>query len=285
MTAKNIDGKLLAQKIREKVKQEVLELKQKGITPGLAVIIAGDDPASRVYVNNKKKACEDVGIYSEEYSLPAETTQDELVELIQKLNEKPEINGILLQHPTPKHLNERSAFNVIAPHKDVDGFHPINMGNLCLGEDGFVPCTPAGVMEMLKEYNVEVSGKECVILGRSNIVGKPQAFLLLKENGTVTICHSKTQNIVEICKRADILIAAIGKAKFVNGDMIKSGAVVIDVGMNRDEETKKLVGDVDYESVKEVASLITPVPGGVGPMTIAMLLKNTVKAARMAIGY
>ena len=280
MAAKILDGKLLAQKIKDKIKDEVIELKQKGVIPGLAVIIVGDNSASRIYVNSKKKACEEAGIYSEEYSLQEMVSQDEVIGLIKKLNEKPDISGILLQLPLPSHLNEKEALLTISPKKDVDGFHPINAGNLCLGNDGFVPCTPAGVMEMLKEYGIEIDGKECVVVGRSNIVGKPQAVLLLKENGTVTICHSRTKNLAEVCKRADILVAAVGKPQLIKGDMIKSGAVVIDVGMNRVQQTKKLVGDVDFDSAKEVADLITPVPGGVGPMTIAMLLRNTLKAAK-----
>lgn len=281
MGAKIIDGKLLAQKVKEFVKQEVEKLKLKGIIPGLAVIIVGNDPASRIYVNGKKKACEEVGIYSEEYSLPDSISQKELFELIQYLNKKPEIHGILLQHPIPNHLNEREAFNTISPNKDVDGFHPLNVGNLCIGEDCFIPCTPSGVLEMLKEYEVEIQGKECVVVGRSNIVGKPLALLLLNGNGTVTIAHSKTKNLFEVCRKADILVVAAGKPKLITGEMIKPGAVVIDVGINRLEGTNKIVGDVDFDSAKEVASLITPVPGGVGPMTIAMLLKNTLKATQM----
>ncbi len=282
MDAKIVDGKLLAQKIKESVKQEVIGLKNKGINPGLAVIIVGDDPASRVYVNSKKKACEAVGIYSEEYALPSETSQDQLISLIKKLNERPEISGILLQLPLPGHLNDEEALKCIVPEKDVDGFHPISVGNLCLGNDGFVSCTPAGVMEILRKYEIQIEGKECVVVGRSNIVGKPQLLLLLKQNGTVTICHSKTKNLKDVCKRADILIVAVGKPGFISGEFIKPGAVVIDVGINRTEGTKKIVGDVDFETAKNVAGLITPVPGGVGPMTIAMLLKNTVKAAKMA---
>lgn len=254
------------------------ELKEKNINPGLAVIIVGDDPASRVYVNNKKKACDEIGIYSEEYALPEETSEEELLALIRKLNRKKEINGILVQLPVPKQINEETIINAIDPKKDVDAFHPVNVGKIMVGNFDFVPCTPAGVMELIDESGIDVAGKECVVVGRSNIVGKPQAMLLLHKNGTVTICHSKTKNLKEKTKQADILIAAVGKPNFITGDMIKEGAVVIDVGINRIAE-KKLVGDVDFESAEKVAGAITPVPGGVGPMTIAMLMKNTVKAA------
>ncbi len=244
----------------------------------MAVIIVGDDPASRVYVNNKKKACEQIGVYSEEYALPAETTQDELLELIDKLNHDKKINGILVQLPVPKHINEETIINAIDPKKDVDAFHPVNVGKIMVGNFDFVPCTPAGVMELIKESGIDVEGKECVVVGRSNIVGKPQAMLLLHKNGTVTICHSRTKNLKEKTLEADILVAAVGIPEFIKGDMIKPGAVVIDVGINRVAD-KKLVGDVHFESAEKVASAITPVPGGVGPMTIAMLMKNTVKAA------
>lgn len=254
------------------------ELKSKGVTVGLAVIIVGDDPASRVYVNSKKKACEDLGMISREYALPETTTEEELLSLITKLNADKEINGILVQLPLPGHLNEETVINTIDPKKDVDAFHPHNVGKIMIGNFDFLPCTPAGVMELIKESGIEVSGKECVILGRSNIVGKPQAMLLLHQNGTVTICHSRTQNLKEVTRRADILVAAIGKPNFVTADMVKEGAVVIDVGINRLPD-KKLCGDVDFEAVSKVASAITPVPGGVGPMTIAMLMKNTVTAA------
>lgn len=254
------------------------ELKEKNINPGLAVIIVGDDPASRVYVNNKKKACDEIGIYSEEYALHEETSEEELLALIRKLNGKKEINGILVQLPVPKQINEETIINAIDPKKDVDAFHPVNVGKIMVGNFDFVPCTPAGVMELIDESGIDVAGKECVVVGRSNIVGKPQAMLLLHKNGTVTICHSKTKNLKEKTKQADILIAAVGKPNFITGDMIKEGAVVIDVGINRIAE-KKLVGDVDFESAEKVAGAITPVPGGVGPMTIAMLMKNTVKAA------
>ncbi len=258
--------------------QEVAELKAKGINPGLAVIIVGDDPASRVYVNNKKKACEQIGVYSEEYALPEETSEEELLALIEKLNNDKKINGILVQLPVPEHINEETIINAIKPEKDVDAFHPVNVGKIMVGNFDFVPCTPAGVMELIKESGISVEGKECVIVGRSNIVGKPQAMLLLHQNGTVTICHSRTKNLKEKTLQADILVAAVGIPEFIKGDMIKPGAVVIDVGINRVAD-KKLVGDVEFESAEKVASAITPVPGGVGPMTIAMLMKNTVKAA------
>lgn len=276
--AKILSGKTVSQRIKDELKKEVAELKEKNINPGLAVIIVGDDHASRVYVNNKKKACDEIGIYSEEYALPEETSEEELLALIRKLNGKKEINGILVQLPVPKQINEETIINAIDPKKDVDAFHPVNVGKIMVGNFDFVPCTPAGVMELIDESGIDVAGKECVVVGRSNIVGKPQAMLLLHKNGTVTICHSKTKNLKEKTKQADILIAAVGKPNFITGDMIKEGAVVIDVGINRIAE-KKLVGDVDFESAEKVAGAITPVPGGVGPMTIAMLMKNTVKAA------
>lgn len=253
-------------------------LKANGINPGLAVVIVGDDPASRVYVNSKKKACEELGILSEEYALPAETTEEELISLVKELNEKDSISGILVQLPLPKHINEEAVINTIVPNKDVDAFHPVNVGKIMVGNYDFLPCTPAGVMELIAESGIDVSGKECVVVGRSNIVGKPQAMLLLHKNGTVTICHSKTKDLKEKTKNADILVAAVGIPEMITGDMIKEGAVVIDVGINR-LENKKLVGDVHFESAEKVAGAITPVPGGVGPMTIAMLMKNTVKAA------
>ncbi len=274
-----INGKEVAAKVKAKVAAETEKLAELGITPGLAVVIVGDDPASRVYVNNKKKACEEVGFYSEEYALPAETTQEELLELVRKLNNKCDIDGILVQLPLPKHLDEKAVIEAISPSKDVDAFHASNVGKIMIGDYKFLPCTPAGVMELIKSTGIEVSGKNCVVIGRSNIVGKPMAMLLLHKNGTVTICHSKTQNLAEICKNADILVAAVGKAKFVTADMVKEGAVVIDVGMNRDENGK-LCGDVDFAAVEPVASYITPVPGGVGPMTIAMLMQNTLTAAK-----
>lgn len=255
-------------------------LKEKGIFPGLAVIIVGDDPASRVYVNNKKKACEDLGIYSEEYALSAETSEAELLALVEKLNKDDSISGILVQLPVPKHINEKTILDAINPKKDVDAFHPVNVGKIMVGDFDFVPCTPAGVMELIKESGIDVSGKDCVVVGRSNIVGKPQAMLLLHKNGTVTVCHSRTKDLKEKTKNADILVAAVGIPNFIKGDMIKPGAVVIDVGINRIAE-KKLVGDVDFEEAEKVAGAITPVPGGVGPMTIAMLMRNTLKAAEI----
>ena len=275
-----ISGKEVSAKVRAEVREECERLKEKGVTPGLAVIIVGDDPASRVYVNNKKKACAEVGFVSEEYALPAETTQQELLALIDTLNKKPEINGILCQLPLPKHLDETAVIHAISPEKDVDAFHPSNVGKIMIGDYDFLPCTPAGVMELIHFAGIEVSGKNCVVIGRSNIVGKPMAMLLLHENGTVTICHSKTKDLKEICAGADILVAAVGRPKFVKADMVKAGAVVLDVGINRDENGK-LCGDVDYEQVEPKASFITPVPGGVGPMTIAMLMKNTLKAAKL----
>ncbi len=276
--AKILDGKTLSARIKEEIRQESEELKAKGINPGLAVIIVGDDPASRVYVNNKKKACEACGFYSEEHALPAETTEEELLKLIDTLNNRKDINGILVQLPLPKGIDSEKVLLSISPEKDVDAFHPVNVGKIMIGNFDFLPCTPAGVMELIHLTDIDVCGKECVVIGRSNIVGKPQAMLLLHENATVTICHSRTKDLKEVTKRADIIVAAVGKAKFVTADMVKEGAIVIDVGMNRDENGK-LCGDVDYESVEPVASAITPVPGGVGPMTIAMLMKNTIKAA------
>lgn len=276
--AKLLMGKEVSARIKAELKTEVENLKKEGINPGLAVIIVGEDPASQVYVRNKERACEECGIYSEKYALPAETTQEELLKLIDELNNKSSISGILVQLPVPKHIDEKTIINAIAPNKDVDAFHPVNVGKIMVGNYDFVPCTPAGVMELIKESGIDVSGKECVIVGRSNIVGKPQAMLLLHQNGTVTICHTKTKNLAEKTKNADILIAAVGIPNFIKGDMIKEGAVVIDVGINR-LENKKLCGDVEFESAEKVAGAITPVPGGVGPMTIAMLMKNTVKAA------
>lgn len=278
MAAQILNGKELSVKIKEELRKQTEQLKANGINPGLAVIIVGDDPASRVYVNNKKRACQECGIYSEEYALPAETTEEELLELIGTLNRKKDINGILVQLPLPKGIDSEKVLLSILPEKDVDAFHPVNVGKIMIGNFDFLPCTPAGVMELIRLTGIDVCGKECVVVGRSNIVGKPQAMLLLHENGTVTICHSRTKNLAEVCRRADILVAAVGKAKFITADMVKEGAIVIDVGMNRDENGK-LCGDVAYDEVSEVASAITPVPGGVGPMTIAMLMKNTVKAA------
>ena len=282
--AQIIDGKAVSAALREKISKDVEELSNKGIKAGLAVILVGDNPASAVYVRNKKKACADVGIASFEYKLDASTTQDELLSLIDELNARDDVDGILCQLPLPSHLDESAVIERISPEKDVDCFHKINVGKTMLGEEGFLPCTPAGVMELLKYYGIAIEGKECVIVGRSNIVGKPQALLMLRENATVTVCHSRTRDLKEVCKRADILVAAIGKAKFITADMIKEGAVVIDVGMNRDEEGK-LCGDVDFENAKEKASYITPVPGGVGPMTITMLLENTVTAAKQRREY
>lgn len=281
--AKIIDGKALAQSIKENIAREVAALKENGVTPGLAVILVGDDPASKVYVNNKKKACAQVGIYSEEYLLPADTDEKTLLDLIAKLNADKNISGVLLQAPIPPHLDYRKISETISPAKDVDAFHPYNVGKIMIGDFDFVPCTPAGVIELIKSTGAEIAGKNCVVIGRSNIVGKPQAMLLLKENGTVTVCHSKTKDIASFTRGADILVVAVGRAGFVNGDMIKPGAVVIDVGMNRNAEGK-LCGDVDFASAEPVAAYITPVPGGVGPMTVTMLLKNTVKAAKLANG-
>lgn len=273
-----ISGKEVSAKVKSEVKEKALELKNKGIEIGLAVVIVGDDPASRVYVNNKKKACEEVGFNSYEYALPAETTEAELLALVDKLNKDDKINGILVQLPVPKHINETAIINAISPDKDVDAFHPVNVGKIMIGDYAFLPCTPAGVMELIDSTGVEIAGKSCVVIGRSNIVGKPMSMLLLHRSGTVTICHSKTKNLKEICANADILVAAVGRPNFVTGDMVKEGAVVIDVGINR-LENGKLCGDVNYEEAEKKAAFITPVPGGVGPMTIAMLMKNTLTSA------
>lgn len=281
MSAIIIDGKALAAEIREKIKEDTARMTSAGIRPGLAVVLVGDDPASKVYVRNKKAACEEAGILSEEYTLPASTSEAELLELIHKLNNKKDIHGILVQAPLPSHINFKTITENILPEKDVDAFHPYNVGKIMIGDFDFLPCTPAGVMELIKKAGVSVSGKNCVVVGRSNIVGKPQSMLLLKENGTVTICHSKTENLADFTKKADILVVAVGRAEMIKGDMIKPGAVVIDVGMNRNSEGK-LVGDVDFSTAKDVAGYITPVPGGVGPMTITMLLKNTLKAAELS---
>lgn len=278
--AKIIDGKAVSQFVKDEVKKEVSALGEKGVSVGLAVIIVGNDPASRTYVNNKKKACEATGIISEEYALPEDTTMDKLLALIKELNAKKSINGILCQLPLPKHLDEKAVIENIDPIKDVDAFHAVNTGHIMIGDYSFLPCTPAGIMEMLKYYNIEIEGKECVVIGRSNIVGKPMAMLLLQKNGTVTICHSRTKNLKEVTSRADILVAAVGIPYFVTADMVKDGAVVIDVGMDRNKEGK-LCGDVDFAEVEKKASYITPVPGGVGPMTIATLMKNTVTAAKI----
>ena len=274
-----INGKELAKKIRNDLKKEVEKLRERGIIPKLAVIMVGNDKASEVYVRNKSKACNELGIEFEEFLKDENTTQQELIELINELNKQDDIDGILLQSPIPNNLDIREAFNQIDPKKDVDGFNPINVGKLSIGEDCFISCTPYGVIKMLEEYNIEISGKRAVVIGRSNIVGKPLAQCLLNKNATVTICHSKTKDIASVVREADIVVAALGKPKFVTEDMVKEGAVVIDVGINRNEEGK-LVGDVDFESVEKKASYITPVPGGVGPMTIAMLMNNVVKAAK-----
>ena len=275
--AQIIDGKKISAEIKEELKAKTAELKQKGIEGTLAVIQVGKDPASSVYVRNKKKACEYIGIGSQSYELPEETTQEELLDLIADLNQDKEVNGILVQLPVPAHIDEKKIINAISPQKDVDGFHPESVGSLTIGQQGFVSCTPAGIIELLKRSGVEIDGKNCVIVGRSNIVGKPMALLMLRENATVTITHSHTKNLKEICQNADILIVAVGKKEFITGDYIKQGAVVIDVGIHRDENNK-LFGDVKYEEASQKASLITPVPGGVGPMTIAMLMHNCVNS-------
>lgn len=277
--AKIIDGKEISAFVKNNIAKQVEQLKSQGIDICLAVIIVGEDSASKVYVANKEKACEALGIKSIKYALPETTTNEELLQLIHKLNNDASVNGILCQLPLPKHLDEKLIIENISPKKDVDAFHPVNVGRIMIGDYDFLPCTPAGVMEMLKYENIDVTGKECVVLGRSNIVGKPMAMLLLHSNATVTVCHSRTRNLKEICRRADVLVVAIGKAKYVTADMVKPGAVVIDVGMDRDENGK-LCGDVDFDAVSRVASAITPVPGGVGPMTIAMLMQNTLIAAQ-----
>lgn len=278
-----INGKELAQKIRCDLKKEVEELRNEGVVPKLAVIMVGDNKASEVYVRNKSRACDEIGIEFEEFLKDDKTTQEELIELIESLNNRDDIHGILLQSPIPKHLNIQEAFNKINPKKDVDGFNPINVGKLVIGEDSFVSCTPYGVIKMLEAYNIPIEGKRAVVIGRSNIVGKPLSQCLLNKNATVTICHSKTKDIADIVKQADIVVAALGKTKFVTADMVKDGAVVIDVGINRNEDGK-LTGDVDFENIESKASYITPVPGGVGPMTIAMLMNNVIKAAKVAKG-
>ncbi|WP_017815278.1 bifunctional methylenetetrahydrofolate dehydrogenase/methenyltetrahydrofolate cyclohydrolase FolD [Paenibacillus shenyangensis] len=283
MAATIISGKQISEEIRQDIKQEVDKMKAEGFQPGLAVVLVGDDPASHVYVRNKEKACHDLGYYSEVHRLSAETSQEELLEMIHKLNNQDNIHGILVQLPLPKQIEEKAIINAISPEKDVDGFHPINVGNLVIGDDSLLPCTPAGVIEMIKRTGIEMSGKHAVVIGRSNIVGKPVSLLLQRENATVTMCHSRTTNMKEIARQADILVVAIGRANFVDASYIKPGAVVIDVGMNR-LDTGKLAGDVDFESAKEVSGPITPVPGGVGPMTITMLMKNTLVAARRAHG-
>ncbi|MBE6595538.1 MAG: bifunctional methylenetetrahydrofolate dehydrogenase/methenyltetrahydrofolate cyclohydrolase FolD [Ruminococcaceae bacterium] len=275
-----IDGKAIAAEIRREIAADTESFKKEnGYAPGLAVVIVGEDPASRVYVRNKHRACEEVGFVSEGYELPADTDEATLLALIDKLNNDAHIHGILVQLPLPKHLDEEKILLAIDPKKDVDAFHPYNVGRIMIGNYDFLPCTPAGVMELLRRSGVEIEGKECVVVGRSNIVGKPQAMLLLEANGTVTVCHSRTKNLREVCRRADILVAAIGKPEFFDASFVKEGAVVIDVGMNRRPADGKLCGDVDFASVEPIASAITPVPGGVGPMTITMLLKNTFTAA------
>jgi len=298
MSARIIDGKAIAEQIQQEVAKEVEELKAKGITPGLATILVGEDPASQVYVRNKGKACEKVGIYSAQHTLPATVSEDELLKLIDVLNYDQKVSGILVQLPLPKHIDEIKVLNAISPDKDVDGFHPVSVGKFFTVKDFdemikqglFLPCTPHGVIELLVRSGVDLNGQEAVVVGRSNIVGKPVAMLLLAKNTTVTICHSRTKNLGEVCRRADILVAAIGKPEFIKADMVKEGVVVIDVGVNRLSETGsekgfRLVGDVDFEQVKEKAAMITPVPGGVGPMTITMLLVNTIKAAKNQAGF
>lgn len=279
--AKILSGKTVSARVKQELKIEAENLTKAGTKPGLAVVIVGDDSASKVYVANKEKACAELGIYSEKYALSADTTEDELLNLIKKLNADDKIHGILVQLPLPKHLDDKTIINNILPSKDVDAFHPTNVGRIMIGDFDFVPCTPAGIMELIHESGVEVGGKECVVIGRSNIVGKPMSMLLLHENGTVTVCHSKTADLKAQTRRADILVAAVGIPKFVKADMVKPGAVVIDVGMDRDENGK-LCGDVDFDEIEKVASAITPVPGGVGPMTIAMLMRNTITAAKRA---
>jgi methylenetetrahydrofolate dehydrogenase (NADP+)/methenyltetrahydrofolate cyclohydrolase len=273
-----IDGKKTSTEIKDELREQVAKLNKINSDVTLCVIQVGADPASTIYVNNKKKACEYIGIKSLSYELPEETTQDQLVELINELNVQPKVNGILVQLPLPKHIDEDKIIQTISPDKDVDGFHPQSVGRLSIGQKGFVSCTPAGIVELLKRYNIPIEGKECVIVGRSNIVGKPMAMLMLRENATVTVCHSRTKNLAEITKRADILIVAIGKAKFISKEYVKEGAVVIDVGMHRDENNK-LCGDVDFDDLVDKVKAITPVPGGVGPMTIAMLMRNCVESA------
>lgn len=279
-----INGKEIAQRVRESVRAETEDFKARtGVTPGLAVILVGDDPASKIYVGNKKKACLEAGFNSFEHILPESTTQEELIRLVERLNADPSVHGILCQLPLPKHLSSRDVIAAISPKKDVDAFHPQNVGKIMIGDYDFLPCTPAGVMELIHSAGISVEGKKCTVVGRSDIVGKPMAMLLLHENGTVTVCHSRTRNLADECRSADILVAAVGKAKLITGDMIKEGAVVIDVGMNRDENGK-LCGDVDFATAEPKASYITPVPGGVGPMTVAMLMRNTLTAAKLFAG-
>ncbi len=277
---KKIDGKVISTQIKDELKEQVAKMKEEGVEVTLAVIQVGNDPASSVYVGNKKKACEYIGIRSLAYELPEETTEEELLELIDELNGRKDVNGILVQLPLPKHIEEEKVLNAISPLKDVDGFHPQNVGSLCIGKKGFVSCTPAGIIQLLKRSGIEIAGKECVVIGRSNIVGKPMALLLLQENGTVTVTHSRTKDLKEVTSRADILVVAIGKPKMITADYVKEGAVVIDVGIHRNEDNK-LCGDVDFDSVAERCSAITPVPGGVGPMTIAMLMYNCVESVSL----
>ena len=283
MKAQLIDGKRISAEIKAEAAEEAAALKEKGIIPCLAVVLVGEDSASQVYVNNKKKACEAVGIRSVSYELSGGTSEEELLELIAKLNADKDIHGILVQMPVPKQIDERKVILAIDPKKDVDCFHPVNVGNLHTGGEGFHPCTPAGIIELIQRSGHSIEGKQCVVIGRSNIVGKPVAMLLMQENGTVTICHSRTRNLAEICRGADIIVSAVGKVNTVTADMVKEGAIIIDVGMNRNE-AGKLCGDVDFENVKEIAGAITPVPGGVGPMTIAMLMKNCNTAAKIQNG-
>ena len=275
-----IDGKKISAEIKDELKQEVAAMKAEGKEIALAVIQVGEDPASSVYVRNKKKACEYIGITSVSYEIPKDSTQQELLDLVEKCNKDPKINGILVQLPLPPHMDEDAVIHAIDPKKDVDGFHPVSVGNMVIGNDGFLPCTPAGIIELLKRSGVEIGGKECVVVGRSNIVGKPMSMLLLRENGTVTVCHSRTRNLREVCSRADILVVAVGRPKFIDASYVKEGAVIIDVGIHRNENNK-LCGDVDFDAVKEKTSAITPVPGGVGPMTIAMLMKNCVQSKKL----
>lgn len=275
-----IDGRLIAQNIKSDLKKEIENLKLKGINPGLAVILVGEDSASKIYVKNKKRCCDELGIFSEEFYFPEDTSEKEIIDLIEKLNQDKKINGILVQLPLPSHINQKNITESILPEKDVDAFHSSTIGNLLTNHTKLLPCTPAGIIEIFHRENISLVGKHCVIIGRSNIVGKPLAFMLINEDATVTICHSKTKNLSEICENADIIVCAVGKAKFLNRNMIKKGAVIIDVGINRDENGK-ICGDVDFDDVKNIASAITPVPGGVGPMTIAMLMKNTITATKI----
>ena len=277
-----IDGKKISAEVKEEVRVKVAALKEKGVSVGLAVVLVGEDPASKVYVNNKKKACEALGIESFEYLLPADTTQEDLLELIEKLNDDERVDGMLVQLPLPRHLDEKAVIAAISPDKDVDAFHAVNVGKIMIGDYTFAPCTPSGIIELIERSGISLEGKNCVVIGRSNIVGKPMSMLLLHKNATVTICHSRTKNLADVVKGADVVVAAVGKAKFVTADMVKEGAVVIDVGINR-MDNGKLCGDVDFDAVAPKCSYITPVPGGVGPMTIAVLMQNTLKAAEAKI--